>query len=264
MDQDDALLFIVQALRGGSAQCANYGYELYVPNVIEAYFRAQGRDVQWGATEMLDASPAFLNAAWELCRRGILRPGIRRMNTQATDEGNAGLGYSVTTFGRQWLAEPEHDTFIPTEPERFARLLEPHRTRFGPAFHERAQEAVRCYGAHAYLACCAMCGAAAESVFLAAAIARSGDPEATLRTYLTAAGRSRVENTLIGQASERVQREFRGLTTLLKYWRDASSHGQASGITDNEAYTSLALLLRFAAFVHDHWTALTGTVQPGR
>jgi hypothetical protein len=255
MDQEDALLFIVQALRTNAAQCANYGYELYIPNVIHAWFRTQGRQV---ASEMLEASPVFLNAAWELSRRGILRPGIRRMNTQATDQGSAGFGYSVTTFGRQWLAEPEHDTFIPTEPERFGRLLEPYRVRFGAGFHERAQEAVRCYGAHAYLACCAMCGAAAESIFLAAATARSHDQDATLRTYLTAAGRSRLENSLTGQASERLQREFRGLATLLKYWRDASSHGQSSMIMDNEAYTSLALLLRFAALVQDSWSDLTG------
>jgi hypothetical protein len=207
---------------------------------------------------MLEESPVFLNAAWELSRRGILRPGIRRMNTQSTDEGSAGHGYSITSFGRQWLAEPEHDTFIPTEPERFARLLEPYRPRFGPGFHQRAQEAIRCYGAHAYLACCAMCGAAAESIFLAAAVARSGDPDATLTAYLTANGRSRLENSLIGQASERVQREFRGLATLLKYWRDSASHGQSSTVSDNEAYTSLALLLRFAAFVEDHWEELTG------
>lgn len=256
MDQEDALLFIVQCLRTEPRQCAKYGYEFYVPNAIEAYFQANKREVRWGSPEMLDLSPVFLNAAWELSRRGILRPGIRRMNTQATDEGNAGLGYSVTSFGRQWLNEPEHDTFIPTEPERFARLLQPYGERFGPGFHERAQEAIRCYGAHAYLACCSMCGAAAESILLATATQRSGDADGTLRTYLTGAGRSRIENALIGKAPEFIQREFRALAVLLKYWRDSSSHGQASMITDKEAYTSLALLLRFAAFVAGHWHEL--------
>jgi len=260
MDTEDALLFIIETLRSGNpSDYGKYGYELYIPNVIHAYFRAQSQEIRWGDRKMIEASPVFLNASWELCRRGILRPGIRRMNVQATDEGNAGFGYSVTPFGSQWLNEPEHDTYVPTEPERFARLLEPFQEKFGLGFHQRAQEAVRCYGAHAYLACCAMCGAAAESIFLAVAIEKSGDPTGTLRNYLTAKGRSRVENMVIGKAPERIQREFRGLTSLLKYWRDVSAHGTVSDVSDNEAYTSIALLLRYAAFVQDNWEELTST-----
>ncbi len=37
MDQEDALLFIVQALRTGAAQFSSYGYELYIPKVIHAW-----------------------------------------------------------------------------------------------------------------------------------------------------------------------------------------------------------------------------------
>jgi len=94
--------------------------------------------------------PIFADAAWELCRRGILRPGVREHQAQAVDEG----GFSITKFGVEWLKERQEDTFVPTEPERFAELLAPYRDRFGLGFHERAQQAVRCYGAHAYLACC--------------------------------------------------------------------------------------------------------------
>lgn len=147
---------------------------------------------------------------------------------------------------------------MPTEPERFGRLLEPFRTSFGEGFHQRAQEAVRCYGAHAYLACCAMCGAATESILLAVAIEKSGNAEEVMRTYLTANGRYRVENSIIGQSPEHLQREFRGFTALLKYWRDASAHGGTSSVGDNEAYTSIALLLRYASFTQDNWGALTG------
>lgn len=50
--------------------------------------------------------------------------------------------------------------------------------------------------------------------------------------------------------------EYKGYTTLLKYWRDQAAHGKASGIGDNEAYTSLALLLRFAIFVEDNWAEI--------
>jgi len=46
--------------------------------------------------------------------------------------------------------------------------------------------------------------------------------------------------------------------TGIKYWRDEAAHGKASNIGDNEAYTSLALLLRFAGFVNEHWQDLGG------
>ena len=43
---------------------------------------------------------------------------------------------------------------------------------------------------------------------------------------------------------------------LLKYWRDSASHGGSARVGDNEAYTSLVLLLRFAIFVRDRWEEL--------
>lgn len=100
-----------------------------------------------------------------------------------------------------------------------------------------------------------MCGAAAESVLLAVAFMKM-DKEKVLHIYRTANGRAKVENLIIGQAREQLQKEFRGYLILLKYWRDEASHGHASGITDDEAYTSLAILLRFAHYVNDRWSEL--------
>ena len=60
---------------------------------------------------------------------------------------------------------------------------------------------------------------------------------------------------------EKLRNEFNGFLALLKYWRDEASHGGPSSISDNEAFTSLALLLRFAKFVRDRWGELTGTEQ---
>jgi hypothetical protein len=57
--------------------------------------------------------------------------------------------------------------------------------------------------------------------------------------------------------NQQLRNEYAGYTTLLKYWRDLAAHGRASGLKDNEAYTSLALLLRFAIFVNERWTELT-------
>lgn len=217
---------------------SNYGYDLYIPNAIRAYAREEegftGHDTQVGPL-IRELSPVFMAAAWELCRLGILRPGIKRYGEQATTEGNGGNGYSITPFGEAWLEEAD-DHFIPTQPDTFARLLDPFRERLGPGFYQRAQEAVRCRLAGTNLASCAMCGAAAESILLAVAIAKVGDEDKVLKDYRTAQGRNRVQKLVLGQAPERLARPFRSFTDLLDYWRDEAGHGQASDISEFEAY----------------------------
>jgi hypothetical protein len=148
------------------------------------------------------------------------------------------------------------DDFVPTEPERFGEILEKYKSKYGAGFHERAQQAIRCYGAHAYLACCAMCGASAESIILAAAIAKEKDEKGILKKYSSANGRRTIETILIGKARKQIQDDYKAYSTLLKYWRDEAAHGKASNINDNEAYTSLALLLRLAMFINDNWDEL--------
>jgi hypothetical protein len=262
MNIEEAEAFLIRWLRDPAihrSEHSRYGYDLYLPNVIRDYLSHQ-RSPQQSEGEIRGLSPHFYAAGWDLCRRGILRPGIRIYGEQATADGASGNGYSITPFGQKWLAESDQDDFVPTEPGRFAQMLERYRERFGPTFYERAQEAVKCYGAHAYLACCVMCGASAESILLATAICKQ-DKDSVLAMYNTAQGRSRIENLLIGQVREQLQREFRGFLTLLKYWRDEASHGQPSQIGDNEALTSLAFLLRFASFVDDHWKELVGSAE---
>jgi hypothetical protein len=101
-----------------------------------------------------------------------------------------------------------------------------------------------------------MCGAAAESILLSAAAAKKEEAQ-VIEMYNTSGGRGRVEQLLLGQAHAHTREECQRLLTLLKYWRDQAAHGRASGITDNEAYTSLVLLLRLAIFVEDNWAHFT-------
>jgi len=258
MNEEEAFHYIIHFLRNRPViKYSSYGYDLYLPGIIQHYAEKhevlEDQDVYRRTVEL---SPYFYAAAWELCRRGIIRPGIRAMDLQSTPDGSAGNGYSITPFGKVWLSESDRDDYIPTEPGRFSQMLKPFQEDLGPGFYERAQQAIRCYGAHAYLACCAMCGAAAESIFLAIAIKKK-DEEEILKIYRSSPGRSKIENIIIGKARSQIQNEFRGYTVLLKYWRDEAAHGRASGIADNEAYTSLALLLRFAHFVKDHWDEIT-------
>ena len=157
LEYEDALGLLVRWLQepdyGGTSA---YGYDIYLPNLLRVYLRKEKgihsqSDIEQKVGEIMTS---FYPVAWDLCRRGILRPGIYRYGAQATDDGNAGNGYSITPFGRQWLSEKDHDAFVPTEPERFAKMLLPYKEKLGAPFHERAQEAIRCYGAHAYLVLC--------------------------------------------------------------------------------------------------------------
>lgn len=255
---DDATKLLVHLVRSPNhGNYGSYGYDIYLSTALRVYLERSYQLPSWDLDQSIKPlMPELYAAAWELCRRGILRPGISHYGAQATDAGGSGEGYSITPFGKQWLAESDKDDFVPVEPERFGQMLAPFQARFGVAFSERAQEAIRCYGAHAYLASCAMCGAAAEAIMLATAIAKA-DEETILKEYLGAGGRKKVENRIVGQRRKELVSEFQGYLGLLKYWRDEAAHGGRSGIGDNEAFTSLAMLLRFALFTDTHWSELT-------
>jgi hypothetical protein len=253
--EDTALRYIVDyMIRGPRQGEPRYGYTFYLKNAIDPYLLSQG--VQENRGLYCDGvSAPFLSAAWSLCRRGILRPTVERMNGQVVPDGG---GYSITAFGRDWLEQTKKGfDYIPLEPGRLAELLTKYAGKFGRGFHQRAQDAVRSHEAHAYFACCAMCGAGAESIFLALAIAKNGDEEETLKTYIAKNGRGRLEANLVGQQPPHIQSSFKAFTGLLKYWRDLTAHGQESEIEEVEAFTSVLLLLRFAQFASDHWEELT-------
>ena len=196
----------------------------------------------------------FHVATWELCRKGILRPAAM---PASDDPLPFGWRFAVTPYGQQWLSEASGLEVIPTAYGRFANLLAGHGARFGGGYQSRSQEAVRCYQAHTYLACCVMCGAAAESIMLALAIARTGDDARVLREYRGANGRSRIENLLVGQQSAKIREAFATYTELLKYWRDDAAHGALVDIDEEEAFTALVLVMRFARFAEDRWEELT-------
>ena len=260
---DDALQFLIAYLRRPRRpnEGVSYGYDLYITNVCRAFaVEVEGESLQNNLRidrRVPELSGVFYEAAWELCRRGIIRPGVRRHGERVTEDGAGGNGYSLTSPGRNWLADAENALFIPVEPSRIAELIARFRERFGDGFFQRAEEAVRCHSATTHLACCVMCGAAAESILLHLAIRKSGDEAHVLQTYRSASGRRRIEDLVLSRVSERLARTFRNLTDLLKYWRDDASHGMASEISEFEAYEALAQLLRYAHFASDHYAELT-------
>jgi hypothetical protein len=109
MHVGDAAAFIVDFLQTPRPDdgYSTYGYEIYLPHVIAAYVK-ESEPVGPGfnphrSPRIAELSPDFYEAAWDLCRRGILRPGIRRASEQATLDGASGNGYCLTTFGRTWI-----------------------------------------------------------------------------------------------------------------------------------------------------------------
>jgi len=254
----DASAFIVTHIRMGYA--GEYGYDVYIPKIMNEYLLSVHK-IEYSQRQQYyqSISPSFYSASWNLSLRGILRPGISHWGEQATDQGNAGNGYSITPFGEKWLKEADKSDFISTEPGRFAKMLSKFNSRFGHGFASRAQETIRCYVAHAYLACCVMCGAAAESIILAWAIDRFGDKEKIENDYMAKGGRGRLEQRILSQLKRHVESEIKTHNSILKYWRDISGHGKESNISEEEAYIALVGLLRLAQVINDNWDSYKGT-----
>lgn len=259
---DDALRFIIGCIRHPQTEgYSTFGYEVFLPIVVHRYMKevCQVTDHGFLANDprAIALSPAFYEAGWELCRRGILRPGIRRMGAQGTAEGASGDGYSITQFGRSWLAAGSEELSFSTDPSRFSQIAERFRSRLGEGYFQRAQEAARCHFSMAYLACCVMCGAAAESILLRIAIEKSEDEAQVLSTYRSAQGRGRVLTSVVGQLPQPVASKLRSLMELIGYLRDEAAHGGDSDISEFEAYEAVARLLRLAHFANEHWDDLT-------
>jgi hypothetical protein len=167
----------------------------------------------------------------------------------------SGDGYSITEFGRDWLANPERR--VAGDPSRMSEIFASFEKFYGPGFAQRANEAIRCHRTGNYLATCVMAGAAAESILLAIAVAKTGDEPKVLKDYASAGGRGRVTKLVVTGLSGSVQRTFEAALQVLHYWRDDAAHGMATTIIEVEAYASLTQLLRLAQFCSDRWAELT-------
>lgn len=253
MHADEAAAFILDFIR--SPRPSAYGApdcELYLPNIIAAYLVEREHIPQHSVRDhrrMSELLPIFLDAAWEFCRRGIFRPA--EVNSRVE-----GRGFSITSGGRSWLDAKSFEPVL-LNPSRLTQLFEKFSARLGRGFQQRASEAANCHALKCYLASCAMCGAAAESVVLSVAIAKDEDEERVLKIYQAAHGRRNVINSIIGAARPGIVGAFKAATDLLSYWRDEAAHGVVSEISEIEAYTALHQLLRFAQFVCDNWAELT-------
>jgi hypothetical protein len=197
------------------------------------------------------------DAAWELCRIGVLRPGeIAPRGMLAVPR--LGDFYSITEFGRRWLKEAADRPFL--DQSHLNQVLQSYGERFGDGYRQRSVEAVRSYQTCNYLAACVMSGAAAESILLALAIAKSrGDEKQVLGVYLSRGGRDKVMKSLLGGVAEAVAIPVRTALDVMKYWRDDAGHGVKTSISVSHAGQSLTQLMHLAQIASDHWDKLTTT-----
>ena len=90
----------------------------------------------------------FYDAAWDLCRIGVLRPGVFAPVGQ---EMAAAFGdqFVITEFGREWLQAAQHRPVL--APTRVGEMLQALGSKFGAGYAQRVAEAVNTYRAQNYL-----------------------------------------------------------------------------------------------------------------
>ena len=255
---EDALDYLADHMHDEPRCFAAYGYDVSIPRAAEAFARqsiAPGQPHHDIAVKTQAVSRPFMDAAWRLCRLGVLRPGTIESTLQSHGDGE---GYAITAFGNTWLAEHSKPAYVPTDVGRIASLLTRRPDLFGDVYVTRCTDAARCYSAHAFYACCAMIGAAAESILVAAGIAKLTE-QGALKLYLGTAGRKTLTDAVLKGCPEYVAREFRLHADLIGLWRDQSAHAHAAQIGETEAFTNMRGLIKFAHFAVDRWQHLTGT-----
>jgi hypothetical protein len=177
-----------------SARMSTYGHDIWIAQVAQSYWQQHGLGYQDLSAEHF---VAFYDAAWELGRIGVLRPGQFAPMGQGQIGGGvfSGDGYSITELGVAWLANPDRSTV--GDPSRMAELFAAFTAKYGPGFYQRAVEAIRCHRHSNYLAACVMAGAAAESILLAIAVAKTKDEPRVLKEYNGTGGRGRVTKSVV-------------------------------------------------------------------
>jgi hypothetical protein len=246
-------LAAIPATIGRHALVSTRYAHMYLPDLVMRFWQSSGSTVPFSDLTDEHFRP-FYDAAWELARIGVVRPGrvAPRGMEMATDFGDH---WSITEFGFQWLADASKRFYL--DMSRLSEIFASFAGRFGPGFAQRAREAVGTHRTGNYLSACAMVGAAAESILLALAIAKRGNEDEVLKMYQNLGGRSRVTTFVVGQSTPSVARQFQAALHVLHFWRDDASHGVQTTISEVEAHAALSELIRLAQFASDNWDSLT-------
>jgi hypothetical protein len=94
-------------LKNESGYVKHYELDLYLPMMMDWVLNVPGdKNQTFTPTDTLEV--LYMDAAWELCREGIFRPGPRATNGESPHD-SYGKGYSLTLKGREWIKEAPSD-----------------------------------------------------------------------------------------------------------------------------------------------------------
>lgn len=251
---DEAVAFLIARVRTRlAAGDRDYGYDLQVNNALQDYLAS----FPYGASrDQVERSlyPTLAEAAWELCKRGILRPGIATLGGQGLDIGH---GYSVTIAGREWLSSGASEDFLLMQPGSLATSLRKHADLFGRGFEQRVHEALVCRDVQAWLSCCAMAGAAAEAILIALALKIVGDEKKVFSIYNSRSGRHELLKVVRRSWKEHDAQQLNTMMKIVAYWRDDAAHGGFIDVSQATAEEALRQLLHLSLWVGRDWARLT-------
>ncbi len=260
-DREDLITYILSTLRTEPAKIGRSdGFDVYLSNVIHSFLQQEAEirhphQIPDGDKQIIEHElvPRIQDAVWELCRRGLLRPGNRSAGALGTSGSTHDFqGFSLTQEGKE--AVLNSDDFIHTELGGYGALLEVYRTQFGDVFMQRAMEAARCFNGMTYFACCVMCGAAAEAILFQLAVSKSSEEEAA-KKYKEYGGRKELIRMIVDDSTY-TKGKFEKLLDWFVEWRDLAGHASSEPIGSDEARLCLRELILFARFVRDSWPKL--------
>ncbi|KZK76642.1 hypothetical protein PsW64_04801 [Pseudovibrio sp. W64] len=252
MNLDEAISKTISAIKNNGAR--HYGYDVHPSSVCyHAADREASNDHNKKNRLEREWYPLFQEAAWELTKRGWLRPGVSHHGAQAVADG----GYSLTSYGSEQLSSLDENEIVLLQPGSLSAALKSYNKTFGDGFYQRSQEAIKCRNAQAWFACCAMAGAAAESVLLAVAIAKTSDEEKIIKQYRGSNGRRAILNLVTGNTKQHIRKNMEAFSGIIAIWRDEAAHGLVSAISVANADEAMRSLLHMCQFVEKEWGALT-------
>ncbi|WP_374331357.1 hypothetical protein [Aestuariivirga sp.] len=251
---DEAIGFLIQrAHERLNTEAYDYGYDLQVDSALDAFLGS----MQYG--QLRDQArrvlfPIMAEAAWELCKRGVLRPGVSKWGGQGLDTGH---GYTITAAGRDWLSNGATDDYLLMQPGSLAASLREHASLFGLGYEQRVREALICRDVQAWLSCCAMAGAAAEAILISLAIQILGDETKVFSIYNSKSGRHELQKAVRRDWKEHDATQLNTMMKIVAYWRDDAAHGRFIDVTQATAEEALRQLLHLSLWVGREWARLT-------
>ena len=114
------ILFLKAVCLSGQV-AGHFDYDLYAPRLAEDWTARNGGHNMETRAEMYEVVvPLFMEAAWELSKRAILRPGVSKLNGYGNPGGN---GYSITTYGRDGSLRQMKQTGLLLSPVHWRKTL---------------------------------------------------------------------------------------------------------------------------------------------